>query len=116
MPAILRNLNWAFLVTLFALAVLVSGGAIRGAPRPSVHATAGWRNAAPLAPGFSGAGANYYVSTAGNDGNPGTIDEPWRTSQHAANTVAGGDTVYVRGGVYNEHVNVAVSGNRTAGY
>jgi hypothetical protein len=67
-------------------------------------------------PSAAAAGLSYYVSTSGNDNNPGTLGSPWRTIQHAANTVAAGDTVFVRAGVYNEHVNVPVSGNATAGY
>jgi hypothetical protein len=62
------------------------------------------------------AGVPYYVATTGNDNNAGTIRSPWRTIQHAANTVAAGDTVSVRGGVYREHVNIPVSGNSSAGY
>lgn len=44
--------------------------------------------------------ANYFVSTAGLDTNPGTNALPWRTLQKAANTVDGGDTVTVRTGDY----------------
>jgi len=46
----------------------------------------------------------YYVSTCGNDRNPGTYALPWLTLQHAANTARAGDTVYVKGGIYNETV------------
>jgi hypothetical protein len=53
----------------------------------------------------------YYVSTSGNDSWNGTIDYPWRTIQHAANTVGAGDTVYVEGGTYNEQVNITTSGS-----
>ena len=52
----------------------------------------------------------YYVSTTGNDANPGSLNEPWLTIQHAANTVVAGDIVYVRGGEYNETVTINVSG------
>src|SRR5437016_2111645 len=55
-------------------------------------------------------GIAFYVSTTGSDSNPGTVTSPWRTIQHASNSVQAGDTVYVRGGVYNESVNVEVSG------
>jgi len=55
-------------------------------------------------------GATYYVSTTGNDSNPGTIGSPWLTIQHAANSVSAGTTVYVFGGVYNESVNFPASG------
>jgi hypothetical protein len=60
-------------------------------------------------------GMVFYVSTTGSDSNPGTLSAPWRTIQHAANSVQAGDTVYVRGGVYNESVNISVSGSATAG-
>lgn len=46
--------------------------------------------------------ATYYVSTTGNDANPGTIDQPFKTLQKAANTVHAGDTLYIRGGRYYE--------------
>lgn len=46
----------------------------------------------------------YYVSTDGDDSNPGTLDQPWGTVQKAADTLAAGDTVYIRGGVYRERV------------
>ena len=59
---------------------------------------------------------NYYVSTSGNDANPGTINQPWRTIQHAANSVSAGDTVFVRGGTYNEIVTINVSGSHSDGY
>ncbi len=58
----------------------------------------------------------YYVSTVGNDSNPGTIDQPWRTIQHAAEMVAAGDTVYIRGGTYNEQVLMETSGSAAEGY
>lgn len=61
-------------------------------------------------------GSTYYVSTSGNDSNPGTINEPWLTIQHAANEVQAGDTVYVRQGVYNEVVTMKSSGSPSAGF
>lgn len=50
--------------------------------------------------------ASYYISTTGNDSNPGTYAQPWRTIQKAANLVSTGDTVYVRGGTYFEEVKI----------
>lgn len=47
------------------------------------------------------AGSTYYVSTAGNDNNPGSSALPWRTIQKACNTVSPGDTVIVRSGTYS---------------
>jgi hypothetical protein len=56
-------------------------------------------------------GVVYYVSSSGNDTNPGTITEPWRTIQHAADALVAGDTVYIRAGTYYEQVIPANSGS-----
>ena len=66
------------------------------------------------ASGATTIGLTYYVSTSGSDTNPGTLGSPWRTIQHAANTVAAGGSVFVRAGVYKEHVNIPVSGSACA--
>ena len=57
------------------------------------------------------AGVNYYVSPSGNDSNPGTESQPWRTINRAAAMVEEGDTVYVRGGIYAEEVSFDKSGD-----
>jgi hypothetical protein len=62
----------------------------------------------PQGPGPS-SGA-YFVSPGGNDGNPGTYDEPWQTVSKAAATVVAGDSVYIRGGTYSEQVTLETSG------
>ncbi len=59
---------------------------------------------------------SFYVSTTGNDANPGTLSAPWRTVQHAADTARPGSTVNVRGGVYEERVTINVSGNASDGF
>jgi hypothetical protein len=65
---------------------------------------------------FGQSNSSFYVSTTGNDSNPGSQSAPWRTIQHAAETVRPGSTVNVRGGVYEELVSINVSGNATDGY
>ncbi len=65
---------------------------------------------------FGQSKSSFYVSTAGNDSNPGTETAPWRTVQHAADTVHAGGTVNVRGGVYEELVSIKTSGNAADGY
>jgi len=65
---------------------------------------------------FGQPNSSFYVSTTGNDSNPGTQAAPWRTIQHAADTVRAGSTVNVRGGVYEELVSLKASGNATDGY
>ena len=45
----------------------------------------------------------YYVAppaSGGSNANPGTLEQPWATLQHAANTIGPGDTVLVRAGDY----------------
>ena len=66
--------------------------------------------------GAFGQSNSFYVSTTGNDLNPGTQTAPWHTVQHAADTVRAGSTVNVRGGVYEELVSIKASGNATDGY
>jgi hypothetical protein len=68
---------------------------------------------AARAPAWAQSGT-YYVSTAGSDSNPGTLNAPWRTIQHAADVVTAGATVYVFGGVYNELVTFPASGTASA--
>jgi len=58
--------------------------------------------------------ATYYVSTSGNDANNGAQSTPFATISHAAGIVAAGDTVYVRGGVYNGLVRISSKGTSSA--
>jgi len=67
-----------------------------------------------LPPGAAAAGNIYYVSTSGKDAWPGTLAQPWRTIQHAANRLQPGDTVYVRQGTYHEQVKPVYSGTADA--
>ncbi len=46
--------------------------------------------------------ATYYVATTGNNVNPGTSSQPWRTVVYATSKMVAGDTTYVKGGTYNE--------------
>ncbi len=65
---------------------------------------------------FGQSNSSFYVSKTGDDSNPGTQTAPWRTIQHAADTVRAGSTVNVRGGIYEERVTIKASGNATDGY
>ena len=65
---------------------------------------------------FGQPNTSLYVSTTGNDSNPGTQVAPWRTIQHAADTARAGSTVNVRRGVYEELVSINVSGNASDGF
>jgi hypothetical protein len=56
-----------------------------------------------------------YVSTSGDDANPGTLTRPCRTLQHAADLASPGTTVDIRGGVYCQQLAVKVSGSAEKG-
>jgi Right handed beta helix region len=69
-----------------------------------------------VAGAFGQSNASFYVSTTGDDLNPGTQIAPWRTVQHAADTARAGSTINVRGGIYEELVSINASGNSSDGY
>jgi len=54
--------------------------------------------------------ATFWVARGGSDAGSGTSDDPWATLQHAADSVAPGSVVLVRGGVYAQRFDVRVSG------
>lgn len=58
--------------------------------------------------------AAWYVSTAGVDSNSGTLQQPLRSIQRAANLAQPGDAVIIRGGIYRETVIPARSGSASA--
>ena len=55
---------------------------------------------------------SFYVAPTGHNNNPGTISQPWKTIEYAANTsqVKPGDTVFIRGGLYDEYIQQGISG------
>jgi len=53
---------------------------------------------------YRSGGRVFYVAVSGSDANPGSLTSPWRTIRKAANTLAAGDTVYIRKGTYRERV------------
>src|SRR5215472_4660003 len=42
----------------------------------------------------------FYVATSGADSNPGTQAQPWRSLQHAVDSINPGDTILVQSGTY----------------
>lgn len=52
----------------------------------------------------------FYVSTSGNNSNPGTAAQPWRNITYAVTKVSPGDTVFVDDGIYREKVIITRSG------
>lgn len=58
----------------------------------------------------------FYVAPDGDDADPGTLEQPWHTIQHAAETMVAGDTVFIRGGIYREQVSTVRDGNSVDAY
>jgi hypothetical protein len=58
--------------------------------------------------------STWYVASNGSNSGAGSLRQPFRTIQHAANLAQPGDTVLVRGGVYREQVRPARSGTASA--
>ena len=56
--------------------------------------------------------ADYCVSQAGSDQNPGTNARPFRTIQKAADAMTAGDLCSVRAGTYRETVTIRRSGKK----
>lgn len=55
-----------------------------------------------------------YVSTEGDDQNPGTIDQPLLSLKAAADKATSGTTVNIRGGIYDEPLIIQHDGTKNA--
>jgi len=62
---------------------------------------------APFVPPPPAAPATRWVSPAGDDGNPGTEELPWRQLSHAAEMVQPGEVVEILNGVYQSPIIIA---------
>ena len=62
--------------------------------------------------------ATIYVSTTGNDSNPGTLSAPLATPAHALANASAGDTIYLMGGSYTltQPLNVTTDNLTIASY
>jgi hypothetical protein len=54
--------------------------------------------------------ARFVHPLDGDDAGPGTAQRPWRTLSHAVAQLKPGETLYLRGGIYFEHVTVSLRG------
>lgn len=58
----------------------------------------------------------YYVSPSGSNSNNGrSKSSPWKTISYAQSKLTPGDTLYLRGGTYNEQVEITCTGTASAG-
>jgi parallel beta-helix repeat protein len=51
-------------------------------------------------------GATYVVATTGNDSNPGTLSQPFKSFAQGVSRLQPGDTLYIRGGLYTEQIDL----------
>lgn len=56
--------------------------------------------------------ARFVDGKRGDDGHDGSESRPWKTLAHAVSELSPGDTLYLRGGTYYEHVTVGTRGTR----
>lgn len=49
--------------------------------------------------------STYYVATSGSDSGAGTLAQPFRSIAKGLSVMTAGDTLYIRGGTYNEKIN-----------
>jgi len=59
-------------------------------------------------------GNTYYVSPTGNDSNPGTQSQPWKTIQKCLDQIQPGYTCEIFGGTYNEALVLKISGTQNS--
>ena len=116
-----RLLQTSLITVLLVLSIvyLIGCGGIAQPAQPQssdVNVTASTTTTTSSSTALQTEGKTYYVSPSGNDSNPGTIDQPFKTIQHAADVAVAGETVLIRDGVYNEHVEPANSGDENTGY
>ena len=88
-------------------------------PDASVLATAFFQTQIALQNTTSGAATktatavpspSYFVSPDGDNSAPGTILQPWKTLSYAVRQLQPGDTLLIRGGIYQEAVKIENSG------
>lgn len=76
-------------------------GSSRKRPQAGALLAAGLIVVAAIAASRAAPGAEHYVSPTGNDGNPGTLAQPFATLAKADGIATAGDTIWVRGGNYS---------------
>jgi hypothetical protein len=101
------------LVPLFASTLLACSASGDGLPLQDALSTSP-SGLPSLLPSKATNGPQLFVATNGDDGNPGTKDQPWRTIQKAMDSATPGSTVNIRAGTYNERLSVNVSGATNA--
>jgi parallel beta-helix repeat protein len=60
--------------------------------------------------------ATYYVATTGNDASPGTLSQPFRTIARGVSSLSAGDTLYIRGGLWTEQIDMSAKTGTPGNY
>lgn len=95
----------------FVFALLLPLGAQADEPSPQFRSHPPMRPLPVAAERPRGAGPALFVDALrGDDAGDGSETRPWRTLGHAAARLRAGDTLYLRGGTYYEHVTVQARG------
>ena len=81
-------------------------GALIGRDSTYTVSTGGAPLAAVLPTNYQAA-RTFFTATDGNDKNPGTREQPFRTIGHAVPLLEAGDLLYIRRGEYREYVSTA---------
>jgi parallel beta-helix repeat protein len=102
----------AFGLVFSVVAGVADGGSARLAANRRAS-TNGARGSALPRPLPVSRGAAHYVAPNGSDGAAGTLRKPWRTVQHALDSLRPGETAFVRGGTYRENLSSDRAGTRT---
>jgi hypothetical protein len=103
---LIKKLGLHKAVVALALAAVLAVGC--GDSGPSIEMPQG---RSPVAtPTATEGGRMLYVASDGDDAADGSAEHPWRTLQHAADSVVPGDTVVVQEGTYHEEVTLTCSG------
>jgi hypothetical protein len=108
--------RWTVCAASCWLPLALYGASLADGPAPPAEA-ARFESHAPVRPLPTAAarpladGPTYYVDpAAGDDGADGTREHPWRSIGRGVQRLRPGDTLCLRGGVYYEHVAVALRG------
>jgi len=96
----MQNVKRIAVASAFVTGIMFAAGAVQALPASAIHGSQpgvlGAQGAKSDAPGV------YFISPQGDDDNPGTKSAPFKTLMRAQEAATAGDTVYIRGGVYNQ--------------
>src|SRR3712207_5734094 len=98
--------RWSQAKAVAGLSLVIAAVLTHLAPSPSfAHDRSEARSMAPER--AQATGVEYYVSQSGNDNNPGSLSQPFRTIAKGISVLQAGDTLNLRRGIHVEPVEIA---------